>query len=41
MARRPRGRRRDWRQIAFWVISLLVVLSMVMGIVVNILLQPS
>ena len=31
MARRPRGRRRDWKQIAFWVLSLLVALSMVLG----------
>jgi hypothetical protein len=31
------GRRRDWKQIAFWVLSLLVALSMVLGYIIAVI----
>lgn len=33
--RRVRRQQRDWRQIAFYILSLLVVLSMALGIVLS------
>ncbi|MFQ6059397.1 MAG: hypothetical protein ACE5MB_11035 [Anaerolineae bacterium] len=41
MARRRRRRRRDWKEIALYIITLLVALSMALGIVISILLRPS